>query len=94
MAGADESLLDLEVSNTFSNSDLLIIVRDPLGDPTTNTITAQTFVEVMANNYLIASQTPANSTITIGQGMILYDNSYIYVAVSNNVLKRAALSTF
>jgi hypothetical protein len=38
--------------------------------------------------------TPANSTITITQGRIFYDNDYLYIAVANNTIKRVALSSF
>lgn len=39
-------------------------------------------------------QTPANSAITINQGRVFFDDNYLYVAVANNEIKRAALSSF
>ena len=40
------------------------------------------------------SLTPANSSITIEQGKIFWDSSYLYVATANNTVKRVALSSF
>lgn len=51
---------------------------------------------VFATNEIVitTSQTPANSTITVTKGTMFWDNNYLYVAVSNNVLKRATLASF
>lgn len=39
--------------------------------------------------------TPASSSsLTVPAGAVLTDGSYLYVATSNNTLKRVALSTF
>lgn len=43
---------------------------------------------------LLEKSTPANSTITIKQGRMWFDANYIYVAVANNVVKRANLNSF
>ena len=48
-----------------------------------------------ANTVIIRNnQTPANSTITVTKGTILFDSNYLYIAVANNSLKRIALSSF
>ena len=93
-ANADVSLLDLVETTSVANGDLLLIVRDPTGAPTTNTATVNAFVASIANNLIIKQQTPANSTITITQGMMLYDNTYLYIATANNTLKRITLTAF
>ena len=51
---------------------------------------------VLSANTIILrnNQTPANSTVTVTKGTILFDNNYIYIAVANNSLKRVALSSF
>ena len=50
---------------------------------------------VTANNLFINYRsTPLNSTDTVTTGKMWFDNNYIYVAISNNVIKRAALSSF
>lgn len=95
MANTDVNILDLdEVTTPFGSGDLLLIVCDPLGDPSTNTIQIANFTAYIANTFLITQETPANSTITISQGMMLYDSNYLYIATSNNVLQRVALSSF
>lgn len=39
--------------------------------------------------------TPANSAaLTVTQGTIWFDSTYVYVAVANNVVKRASLTSF
>lgn len=50
---------------------------------------------VVANTLQLGPRaTPANSAITIGQGRLLYDNDYLYIATANNALKRVPLSSF
>lgn len=50
---------------------------------------------IQSNSICIEDRlTPANSTITIKQGSIFYDNNYIYVAYANNMVKRATLNSF
>jgi len=48
------------------------------------------------NNVIIPTRaTPANSTaLTIQAGSCFFDNAFIYVATSNNIVKRASLSIF
>lgn len=38
--------------------------------------------------------TPANSTITVTQGEVWTDGTYLYVATANNTVKRVSLSAF
>ena len=44
MSNNDISVLDLVVSNTVANGDLLILVREPNSAPSTNTILISTFL--------------------------------------------------
>lgn len=50
----------------------------------------------VANNKIVLTKewTPANSTVVASQGTIGYDDNYIYIAIANNNIKRAALSSF
>jgi hypothetical protein len=43
---------------------------------------------------IIKNVTPANSTANVVGGSIWSDGNYIYYAVSNNSIKRAALTSF
>lgn len=48
-----------------------------------------------ANNLVISKNTtPANSTATVVSRSIWFDSDYLYVALSNNSIKRIALSSF
>jgi hypothetical protein len=48
----------------------------------------------IANSFVVAIQTPANSSFTCKAGQMFADNTYFYVAVANNTLKRIALESF
>ena len=74
--------------------DLLVIVDDVAGTPITKKVTVGNLLGNTSANVVIYNSTPANSTITVKKGTILFDTSYLYVAVANNTLKRVALSSF
>ena len=74
--------------------DLLVIVDDPTGTPITKYVTVGNLLGNAAANVVIYNSTPANSTITVKKGTLMFDTSYLYIATANNVLKRVALSTF
>lgn len=48
----------------------------------------------IANAFVMAIQTPANSSFTSKAGQIFADADYLYIAVANNTLKRITLETF
>lgn len=52
-----------------------------------NTLTANTFK-------LQDKQTPANSTISIKEGRVFFDDDYLYIATANNNLGRVAIASF
>lgn len=109
---------DLPAATSVANNDLIPIVADPLGAPTTKKITYNSFFanvvvtakfsntvtftqNVVSSNNFTANNlfvtwnvTPSTSTDSVSQGKIWYDSNYIYVAVANNSIKRAALSSF
>jgi len=74
--------------------DLLVIVDDPTGTPVTKYVTVGNLLGNAAANVVIYNSTPANSTITVKKGTLMFDTSYLYVATANNTLKRIALSSF
>lgn len=74
--------------------DLLVIVDDVTGTPTTKKVTVGNFLGNSSANVVIYSATPANSTITVKKGTLMFDNTYLYIATANNVLKRVTLSSF
>jgi hypothetical protein len=74
--------------------DLLVIVDDPTGTPITKYVTVGNLLGNSAANVVINNSTPANSTITVKKGTIMFDSDYLYIATANNTLKRLALSAF
>jgi len=82
----------ITVQNFFGNVSTTVVVNN------TATVSANLTINntLIANNLLVVtSSTPANSTSsTITKGTIFYDSNYIYIATANNLVKRAALSTF
>jgi hypothetical protein len=95
---ADKRISQLPEQSATSNNDLLII--DVAGaTPSTRNIAISNFFANVARisaNLLVLNQkqTPANSTITVAQGTMFFDNSYLYIATANNILKRVELTAF
>ena len=89
MANSDIKISQLTQTSSLSNTDLFVVARIA-GGPSTNTITLSAL-----RTQITVPVTPANSSaLTISSGTLLYDSSYLYIAVSNNVVKRVALSSF
>ena len=82
--------------------ELLYLVTDPTGTANSKYITIDQFKQDIPANTVTVNiltmantATPANTNaLTLGQGEIFWDADYIYVATANNVVKRAALSSF
>jgi len=74
--------------------DLMVIVDDPSGTPTTKYVTVGNLFGNSSANVVIYNATPANSTITVKKGTLMFDTSYLYIATANNTLKRIALTAF
>jgi hypothetical protein len=106
---ADQKISEFaELTTGSAGEDLITIVDDPNGTPVNKKITVKNlFGKVPANTIIngtfvantdiirvSTSKTPANSTSTAIGGSIFWDSDYIYIAVSNNVIKRTALSSF
>lgn len=98
---ATKKITELPQASSISANDLLVVVVNPASLSDTQKVTVNTFFSNVAIgnttiNQLVVSdkRTPANSTITVAQGTIFYDNTYIYIATSNNVVKRITLEAF
>jgi hypothetical protein len=94
MSDRSKKVSELTALTSPSGEDLLLIVDDPSGTPTTKKVTVSNLFGNVAANVVIYNATVANSTITVKKGTIMFDSSYIYVAVANNVLKRVGLTAF
>jgi len=109
---------ELNAITTLTTDDLMMVVNDPAGSPTTNKITfgnvlANVNITVKFSNTVNSSSnitstsiinstnlfinyrtTPTTNTDVVQSGKLWFDNDYIYVAVSNNNIKRVALNNF
>ena len=86
---------ELATTNNAVANDRIIILKDPDGTPSTRTIKVSNLLGNSSANIVIQTTTPANSTaLTVKAGTLFFDNTYLYVATSNNNIKRVALSTF
>ena len=75
--------------------DLLVIVDDPTGTPITKYVTVGNLLgNAAANVTIYNTSTPANSTITVKKGTLMFDSGFLYIATANNTLKRVALTAF
>ncbi len=94
MTDRAKKISELTVLTSASGDDLLVIVDDPSGTAVTKKITVSNLFGNSQANVVIYGTTPANSAITIKQGTLMYNDSYLYVAVANNVIKRLPLESF
>jgi len=94
MSDRSKKISELSALTTPAAEDLMVIVDDPSGTPTTKYVTVGNLLGNSTANVVIYNGTPANSTITVKKGTIMFDNTHFYVATANNVLKRIALVSF
>ena len=94
MSDRSKKISELTTLTAPAGGDLLLIVDDPSGTPVTKKVTVANLFGNSAANVVIYGTTPANSTITVKRGTLLFDSSYLYVATSDNILKRVTLTSF
>jgi hypothetical protein len=94
MSDRAKKISELTALAAPAGEDLMVIVDDPSGTPTTKYVTVANLLGNASANVVVYHATPANSTITVKKGTIMIDNNYIYVATANNTLKRVGLSSF
>ena len=94
MADKALKISELTALTSISGGDLLVIVDDPSGTPVTKKVTVANLLGNSSANVVIQNVTPANGTITVTKGTIMFDSSFIYIATANNVIKKVALSAF
>ena len=94
MADKALKISELNAITAPSGDDILVIVDDPSGTPTTKKVTVANLLGNSSANVVIQNVTPANGTITVTKGTIMFDSSFIYIATANNVIKKVALSAF
>lgn len=94
MSDRSKKVSELTALSSPAGEDLLLIVDDPSGTPVTKKVTVSSLLGNSSANVVIYNATPANSTISVKKGTLMFDADYLYVATANNTLKRIALSSF
>ena len=109
MADRSKKITELPAVTSVAANDLILIVDKHSSNTATtksanaavlfgnvsSNVTLSNSAVLSTNNMVLRdNSTPANSTITVGQGKIWADANYIYVATANNTVKRVALSSF
>jgi hypothetical protein len=94
MSDRSKKVTELTALTAPAGEDLLLIVDDPSGTPITKKVSVTNLFGNATANVVIYNSTPANSTITIKKGTLMFDSSYLYVAVANNTIKRVGLDAF
>lgn len=83
---------ELPQVQALSSDLVVVVVANSAASPA---ITYTTGLTSISSLPLASGNTPANSTaLTVPRGTVWTDGSYLYVATSDNVLKRVALSSF
>jgi hypothetical protein len=94
MSDRAKKITELSALTAPAGDDVLVIVDDVSGTAITKKVTVANLLGNSSANVVVFNSTPANSTITVKKGTLLFDNNYIYIATSNNNLKRVSLSSF
>ena len=81
----------ITLANFYSN----VVVTAKFSNTVTLAANANSTSNITANNLFITYRTtPASSGETVTGGKIWFDSTYLYVATSNNTIKRVTLDTF
>jgi hypothetical protein len=94
MSDRAKKITELTALTAPSADDLMVIVDSPSGTPVTKYVTVGNLLGNSTANVVIYNSTPANSTITVKKGTLMFDSSYLYIATANNTLKRVSLNSF
>lgn len=92
-----KKISELTAATSAVANDQLIIVTNTAGTAVTKKIVVGNLLGNSSANVKIRSvTTPANgaSIANVVAGTLLYDSSYLYVAVANGTLKRVSLESF
>lgn len=99
MSNEQKKTSELVTITSANNTDVIVVLTSSSSNAQTSIITTNNLLSnsslkfvgqiVCANNV-----TPANSTaLTVQKGTLLYDDSYLYMAIANNTLRRISLGS-
>ena len=94
MSDRAKKITELSALAAPAAADLLVIVDDVAGTAITKKVTVGDLLGNSSANVVIYNSTPANSTITVKKGTLMFDSDYLYIATANNTLKRVSLTAF
>lgn len=91
---SDDLLVVVDVS--AANTTKRATVASILGNVSNNDLILANNKTLSANTLIVRSTiTPANSSaVAVSKGTIFFDSNYLYIATSNNFVKRVSLSDF
>lgn len=90
MADNSKKVSELPTTSNVASTDRILVLRSPASNASVRTIP---FSDLSAN-IIVSNSVPANSTSNGLAGTIRYDSNNIYVCISNNSWKRAALTSW
>ena len=94
MAGESVRLVDVpSVNNIIFSDSVFVTSGGVVSQATPNAVFSNVDLQV-ATLIVGNTSTPISSTATVATGSIWYDSMYLYVAISNNVIRRITLQTF
>lgn len=86
---------ELAIATSVAGTDRVIVLTSPSSSPVTKSITVSNlFGNSSANVEIYNIVAVVNSSITVSKGTIMFDTSYLYIAVADNTLKRITLESF
>jgi hypothetical protein len=83
-----KKITELTAIASAANSDLLYIVHDPAGVPTSNKITVTNLVK----GIVTVGAAPASNTAAGNQGYMIANGAYLYICTAANTWVRIATS--
>lgn len=89
MATSGKKITELDTLAAAANSDLLYVVHDPAGVPTSNKITVTNLLKSIVNS----NTAPTSNSVAGTKGQMVYNGNYLYICVAANTWIRASVST-
>lgn len=108
MTNRAKKISELVATTAPSSDDLLVIVDSPSANAVTKKVTVGNLFGncsanvTVSNNAVLSAKnivirrkdTPSSSNTADTQGVLYFDDNYLYIAVSDGTIKRAPLTSF